>query len=216
MDKDTDFLDKADDHIHDSVKRILALSNHTKKCDVADEIGVSVGVFSNWSKRGVSKEGALTAGRVYNVDANYIMYGGENPSTLKHTSVQIIPVFSKVSLNNYKSLDDDAIVDWIALPKGASEHAFAILLDNRSMSPEFSVGDTVVIDLIVDDKPLKDGEFVLAQYQAESKAELKQVVLGSGSNECYLAQLNKDIPNSVVSTVDFNMIGRVIQRITKY
>lgn len=61
--------------MHDSMKRLQKVAKTDRKSDIARELNVGASTVTNWSNRGVSKEGALAAAARYNTDANYILHG---------------------------------------------------------------------------------------------------------------------------------------------
>ncbi len=58
--------------MHDSMKRLHEVSGVNRKNAIAKQLDVSPSTVTNWSTRGVSKEGAIAAADIYNTDANYI------------------------------------------------------------------------------------------------------------------------------------------------
>ena len=61
--------------MHQSMQRMHIASGMRRKKDIAEALGVSQSTVTNWGARGVSKEGALEAAKVWGVDANYILEG---------------------------------------------------------------------------------------------------------------------------------------------
>lgn len=59
--------------MHDSMKRLQEVARTSRNSEIATDLNVSASTVTNWSNRGVSKEGALAAAKIYGADANYIL-----------------------------------------------------------------------------------------------------------------------------------------------
>ena len=66
-----------------SMTRLQEVAGTTKKSKIALDLNVGASTVTNWSNRGVSKEGALAAAEKYNADANYILNGTPPATTEK-------------------------------------------------------------------------------------------------------------------------------------
>lgn len=61
--------------MHDSMKRLQEVAKTDRNSDISRDLNVGASTVANWSKRGVSKEGALAAAAKYDSNANYILDG---------------------------------------------------------------------------------------------------------------------------------------------
>lgn len=72
--------------MHDSMKRLLDFARETTKGlrahdriagfpQIADRLGVTSAVMTNWKRRGISKEGALDAQRAFGCNAWWLLEG---------------------------------------------------------------------------------------------------------------------------------------------
>ena len=217
--------------MHASMKRLQEVSGNKRKIDIASDLKVSPSTVTNWSSRGVSKEGALDAGKLYGVDANYILTAtqdgyknqvelltGMNSEDHKKNHVMKhkndMPVVEMISVDSYKRLflewfdgkgfSEDVDVEkleWIKRLDKFSANSFALVVTGQSMMPEFKVGDYACVEPQTDVESLSDGDFVVAQHKDDKYAVIKKMVLGAHIDDIYLIQLNKDIPNDGATSI---------------
>lgn len=220
--------------MHDSMKRLHEVSGINRKNAIAKQLGVSPSTVTNWSTRGVSKEGAIAASDIYNTDVNYILNGNESRKPVSLTELEAfrkkhligkpgteLPILKLVSFSNYSDINKDSrdICDWMSREDHLSQGAFGFLVSGRSMQPEFRAGEIAIIEVDINISDIRDGDYVLAQCKKSKNGSgvLKQVIIGSDANDIYLEQINKDMPNSDQLTIeDFHVLGIVDSKITKY
>lgn len=204
--------------VHISMKRLHEASGFKKKKTIAEYLGVEPSTVTNWSARGVSKEGALAAADIFKTNANYILYGKASHEEVDIYQKIKIPVMNSITFGQHTDIksDDSRICDWLIKEDHLSESAFGFLVVGRSMNPEFGVGDIAVID-VIDVSELKDGDYVLAQIIGGDHAVLKQVIFGESFADVHLMATNKQIPSSGIQHISrFNILGVVNYKITKY
>ena len=68
--------------MHESMKRLQEVAKTDRNSEIATALNVGASTVTNWSNRGVSKEGALAAAKKYHVDANYILNGSNSNSSM--------------------------------------------------------------------------------------------------------------------------------------
>lgn len=191
--------------MHASMKRLHEVSGIERKIDIARQLNVSPSTVTNWTARGVSKEGALAAAEIYNADANYILDG----------SIERAPVKSVNELN-LDSLTPDELVSLMDKLRADAQRVidkFKKLIEfeiiGRSMSPEFNAGEYAYIDTHFSTSDLKDGSFVLAE-NTDGVKQLKQLIIKSGIDDAYLTELNKDFAGNQIDPVNkYNLVGLV-------
>lgn len=162
--------------MHASMERLHKVSGNKRKIDIANDLKVSASTVTNWGSRGVSKEGALDAGLLYGVDANYILTGAKDGyknqveiltgmSSDDHKKSHILkhkddmPVVEMISVDSYsrlflewfdgKGFSEDVDVEklgWIKRLDGFSANSFALVVVGHSMMPEFKAGDYACVE----------------------------------------------------------------------
>lgn len=71
-----------------SMVRLQEVAGTDRKSKIALDLNVGASTVTNWAKRGVSKEGALSAAEKYNADANYILNGSPSTNILKEKTAK--------------------------------------------------------------------------------------------------------------------------------
>lgn len=217
--------------MHDSMIRLHEVSGVKRKKDIAKQLDISPSTVTNWSARGVSKEGALAAAELYNTDANYILTGAEKKKA-KELYNELLSIFSEKNLesNIEASLDKVAILSRVSKNyvdeseiEGYQARPFhltrciAFRVSAQSMSPVFVTDDIAYIDLVISKSDLKDGCYVLAIANDEKYASIKKVTHGASADDMYLSHINTDIPRSEMRKIDdFEVIGIVDSRLTSF
>jgi len=73
---------------HPSMQRLFAATK-MQASELARALNTSPQTITNWSTRGVSKQGALQAGQIFGLDSNYILHGDapqKQPALIEATS----------------------------------------------------------------------------------------------------------------------------------
>lgn len=97
---------------HPSMQRLMAVSGRRKRVDIAADLGVTNTTITNWSARGITKQGLSLASQVYGVNTHYIKTG-ELPDGLSTFKEMMIAYPSQAanietqSDGTNKVLDDD-------------------------------------------------------------------------------------------------------------
>ena len=65
-------------NVHPTMQRLYEVAKKKKHLEIAKDLKVGSTTVTNWATRGVSKDAAITAGKVYQCDPNYILTGQSN------------------------------------------------------------------------------------------------------------------------------------------
>lgn len=85
----------ADQPVHPSMQRLLDAAHAATAAsrspvrtwaDLLKRLNVTDQVFTNWKRRGLSKDGAIEAGAVFGVDAHFLLTGATTAAT-RHAAV---------------------------------------------------------------------------------------------------------------------------------
>lgn len=131
-----------------------------------------------------------------------------------------VPVISWVAAGNWAevmptTLDD--VIDWIPKPAHLSDMAFGLVVRGRSMWPEFKPDEIVYVEPNITPWDLKDGDLVIVQYNDDTEATFKQLVMGNGYDDMYLKPLNPDWPDQKMQPMtECNLVGVVDSKYTRY
>lgn len=217
--------------MHDSIERLHEVSGHTRKKDIADDLGVSAATITNWAKRGISTAGALDAANFYGVDANYILNGdvARKPADEVDTSnnvkvdtnryVKKIPGLYPMVMNNYsdpKNMARQAFDPfWVDKPPHLSDYSFVYTVSGRKMQPVFEMNDELYIETDVQVEDLHDGNYLLVMEHGQTGPVIRQLIFGDNSSEKLLIEVGGDVSHAE-SLDDYALIGVVDSKIVKY
>lgn len=218
--------------MHASMKRLHQVSGLIRKKDIADALGVAQSTVTNWGTRGVSREAAIEAAKLYGVEVGYILDGdtdegdkttfiGKITSTAtlsdRLTSNQVagglMPVFETV----YKGFDrTEDVIDFLERPVEVSADSFGLMVISRSMQPDFFIGDYAVVDTNITASQLKDGDFVVAQYKSNDCAVILKA-LSYDVGDIRLVHTNDDVGDIIaIPIADYHLLGIVDRKVTKF
>ncbi|AZC55416.1 HTH-type transcriptional regulator prtR [Pseudomonas chlororaphis subsp. piscium] len=108
-----------------------------------------------------------------------------------------------------EGLQPEDLEEWVEAGGPAGPRAFILRVEGRSMEPDFSPGDKVVID---PDMPWKSGDFVVARRSNEKAATLRQISEEGG--DLYLYATNPNWPERVIKIdSEWTVYGRARRKI---
>lgn len=214
--------------MHASMERIHKISGFKRKKDIAEALGVSQSTVTNWGARGVSREGALDAAKIWNVDANYILTGdGEldtdsnevpAPSYKRHGQ---IPVLSPLAINNYSDTTNmerqPFDPSWTPKLNHLSNNAFVYIVGGSRMEPVFSMNDWLYIETEIEVADLIDGNYVLVMKQGYTEPVLRKIMYGDNINQKFVTDINPNLPGSTIDKIEYyKLIGIVDRQLIKH
>ena len=183
---------------------------------------------TNWSKRGVSKAGAIKAQGIFGVSSAKIITGEDQSfqpiTALAPTPAPGAPAISVPLLANAGSMGsgteiqhDDVLVghialseQWVARRLQPTSHAALRFIHayGDSMSPTFEDGDILLVDTGIKDPKTIDGVYVMAANDRVYIKRVRQRMDG-------VVEISSD--NATVKTVDvlngdhrIDILGRVV------
>lgn len=126
---------------------------------------------------------------------------------------RLLPVFGYVKAVAFIEADDgiqsEEVEEWVEAGGPAGPRAFILRVEGRSMEPDFTPGDKVVID---PDMPWNSGDFVVARHANEKAVTLRQISEEGG--ELYLYATNTNWPERVIKLNDeWEVYGRARRKI---
>lgn len=192
--------------------------------ELAERTGeLSAARISNW-EQGTRSPGPTEAkqlAKALNISAAFLLCLTDNPNgdlAASSNTIRFIPIIemdqthlvqSKGKENIFNSTKTKIIVDGV-MSRTLLDHAFAIVLDDNSMEPEFRKNDLVVVDQNAKPNP---GDFVLAHLPQKNKNCLRQYSESHSNNSLFqLLPQNQLWP--VIEVVDQNevvILGRIIE-----
>lgn len=189
---------------------------HLTQADLAKRVqGVSHAAISQW-ETDITKpnaENLYDLSQIFKCDFVWLLRGeGENITPHKIENVTKIPVFRYDDLKNWDStrIINHTETEYIMSEINHSEFAVAFNIIDDSMTPDFLVGDLIVIDPKV--RPLP-GEFVLARSgETTLFRKFKASELDLGNEQSFsLIPLNDDYASLSSSNHEIEIIGTMVE-----
>lgn len=164
--------------------------------------------IGNWEQgtRSPGPTEALQLAEALKVDPAYLLCLSNIKNPYQYFEKKFIPILSLSEAIHFKEhigknfLENIENVDHLVLDQSGKSPAFAIKIDDQSMSSEFAVGDIVIIDT---QKKPSPGNYVLVQLKDHDKVLLRKYRLLKGDatqkqSSFELIPLNPDWPILVV------------------
>lgn len=131
-----------------------------------------------------------------------------------------IPVISWVAAGSFSEVMPvtiDDVVEWIPRPRHLSASSFGLIIQGRSMYPEFKPGEIIYVEPEITQWDLKDGDLVVIHCNDDNQATFKQLVIGDSPDDMYLKPLNPDWPEQkMVPMGECSLVGIVDGKYTRF
>lgn len=220
--------------MHESLIRLLEVAGTNSKSKIARDLNIGPSTVTNWGKRGVSKEGALTAADIYNSDANYILADtisekstvsaakdlsdnayvlnskDDNFKIVPTDGIRRVPALNYVQAGEFYEYFDDAIADRAEpiIEQDVGNYVFWLEIDGLSMMPDFNPGDLILVD---PDIQLNPGNYVVAIKEGSKTVTFKKWrprgFDDNRSEYCELVPSNPDFPLIDSRYIAFEICG---------
>lgn len=182
-----------------------------KQKDVADTFGISSQAVSQWEAGRTRPDSRRLANlaRMFNVRLEWLleesgpMALNDSPPSADAPHAMLVPVIDRVQAADWAEVEDPftlrATDEFLHTDLQVSSRTFALVVEGRSMEPEFQPGDKVIIDPLVRPRP---GDFVMAKRDNDPAATFKKYQLRSqvehGRDVIELTPLNSDWPTLLI------------------
>jgi len=131
-----------------------------------------------------------------------------------------VPVISWVAAGSFSDVMPvtiDDVIDWIPRPAHLSPRAFGLIIQGRSMWPEFKPDEIIYVEPEITPWDLKDGDLIVIHCNDDKQATFKQLVIGDSQDEMYLKPLNPDWPDQkMIPMGECMLVGIVDSKHTRY
>ncbi|MGP5518037.1 S24 family peptidase [Psychrobacter celer] len=202
---------------------------------LALKINVSPQSVTNWSKRGISKTGALEVAKEFGYSVDWILTGEkeqwldrimrvedvsevcEDPAAEADIDMfhYMVPLFDWDFDTTWR-MDD--VSDFVMRPSNVPEWSVCLIVQNQSMASEFNPEDMIFIDVHISIDELKDSDFIVVRKDGVPEAMLRQLLIGDSASEKYIRPYNPDWPDQTVIRLDdsYEMLGKVVAKLITY
>lgn len=213
----------SDKNMHDSMKRVLEQTKMAPS-ELAAAINTSPQNVTNWSKRGLSKKGAMDISKRFGLSMDWLLTGAGSPhlegaideglsNILKKGSVSIshssdgsirVPVYEIYFCcgdGNDAHFEFEEVKDYHSLPEDfftkrniKPENFKMVCAVNDSMSPYINHGDEVGI--VINDREIRDGQIYAILLDGDRM--FKQIFREAGG-ALRLHSFNPAYPDKIVT-----------------
>lgn len=182
-----------------------------KQKDVAEYFGISSQAVSQWEADRTRPDSHRLAklARLFNIRLEWLLdETGPMDSEEVRLVAQVrhttrVPVIDRVQAGDWSEVEDPFALssadEFLQTDLRVSSSTFALVIEGRSMEPEFQPGDKVIIDPMVRPRP---GDFVVAKRDNDQEATFKKFRLRSqdeqGRDVIELKPLNPDWPTLMI------------------
>lgn len=202
---------------------------------LALRVNESPQTITNWSKRGVSKKGALSIAKEFGYSVDWILTGEKERRIDRIMRVKDV---SEVYDDPAAAVDVDMfhymaplfewdfdtawrigdVSDFVMRPSNVPEWSVCLIVQNQSMAPEFNPDDMIFIDVHISTEELKDSDFIVVRKNGVPEAMLRQLLIGDSASEKYIRPYNPDWPDQTVIRLDdsYEMLGKVVAKLIAY
>jgi len=183
---------------------------HIKQKDVARSFGISSQAISQWEsgRTRPDSQKLMRLAQLFDVRLEWLLgdsapvdADGNNAAGRGHATR--IPVIDRIQAGDWTEVADPYALgssdEFLLTDLGVSGNTFALVIEGRSMEPDFLPGDKIIIDPTVQPRP---GDFVVAKRDNDQEATFKKYRLKSqdeqGSDLIELKPLNSDWPTLMI------------------
>lgn len=132
----------------------------------------------------------------------------------------MIPVISWVAAGSFSDVlpvTIDDVIEWIPKPAHLSARAFGLVIQGRSMWPEFKPAEIIYVEPEINPWDLIDGDLIVIHCNDDKQATFKQLVLGDSLEDMYLKPLNEDWPDQkIIPMGECQLVGIVDSKYVRY
>lgn len=219
---------------HPTMARVFELTG-LEPSALALRINVSPQSITNWSKRGISKTGAMAVAQEFKCSVDWILRGDKQrylDTVMRVTDVSEVcedPAAAEdVDMFHYlvPLLDwdfeitepFDNALEFVMRPSNVPEWSICLTILNQSMAPEFNPDDMIFVDVKISMEELKDSDFIVVRKHGATDAMLRQLLTGDSSDEKYIRPYNPDWVDQTIIRLDDNyeVLGKVVARLITY
>lgn len=203
-------------------QRIARAREHAqlKQKDVAKQFAISSQAVSQWESGRTRPDSLRLAilARMFNIRLEWLL-DGSGPMSANGGAAEaprqpniLVPIVNRAEASDWAGLGEltssESAEGFLHTDLPVSGSALAVVIDGRSMEPDFQPGDKVIIDPMVPPRP---GDFVMAKRDGDQEATFRKYRLKSrdetGGDAIDLLPLNPDWPSL---TIDRDNPGRIV------
>lgn len=199
------------------------------QADIKRATGAGKATISSWIKGDTKPSGmyATQLASFLRCSTDWLLYDGHETNNLYHThnvlskeqiKETMIPIINWETANVYnENISKKDIISWIPKHQHLSQKAFGLVVQGRSMWPEFKPNDIIYVEPKIILKDLKDGDFIVVQTEADKPPILTQLIIGNCQEDRYLKMIHPDWSTKAMIPMDtYLLVGVVDSKLVRY
>ena len=199
------------------------------QADIRRATGAGKAAIFSWIKGDTKSSGmyATKLASFLQCDTDWLLTGSEGTDNLykahdllsiEEVKKTMIPVIHwDIAYSHSETLTISDIISWLPRQQHLSKNVFGLVIQGRSMLPEFKPDDIIYVEPEISLADLKDGDFVIIKCDEDKKLTLKQLIIGKSSDDKYLKVINPDWATETMVSMDkCLLVGIVDSKLTKY
>ena len=209
-------------------QRIVRAREHAnaKQRDVAQFFGISTQAVSQWESDRTRPDSQRLANlaRLLGVRLDWLLdergpIAFKRPLTIPAVRhITRVPVIDRVKASDWTGIEPAFLVgpfdEFLLTDLEVSSSTFALVVEGRSMAPEFQPGDTVIIDPKIQPRP---GNYVVVKRDEDRQAIFREFQIGSkNTRDRVVIELRSNNPNMPMLLIDRKNPGRIVGTIVEH
>lgn len=199
------------------------------QADIKRATGAGKATISSWIKGDTKPSGmyATKLASFLQCPTDWLLAGSKGTDNLykAHELLSIeelketmIPVMHwDIADSHSETLTISDIIVWLPRQQHLSKNAFGLVIQGRSMLPEFKPDDIIYVEPEISLADLKDGDLIIINRHGDNQITFKEVIVGVSKDEMYFKTINPDWPyQEMLRMEECSLVGIVDSKLTKY
>lgn len=199
------------------------------QADIKRAISAGKATISSWIKGDTKPSGmyATKLASFLQCPTDWLLAGSEGTDNLYKAydllsieelkEIMIPVIYWNIADSHIDTLTISDIIAWLPRQQNLSKNVFGLVIQGRSMLPEFKPDDIIYVEPEISLADLKDGDFVIIKCDEDKTPTLKQLIIGNSSDDKYLKVINPDWATETMVSMDkCLLVGIVDSKIVRY
>lgn len=199
------------------------------QADIKRATGAGKATICSWIKGDTKPSGmyATKLSSFLRCPTDWLLAGSEGTNNLykvhdllsiEEVEETMIPVIHwDIADSHSETLTISDIISWLPRQQHLSKNAFGLVIQGRSMLPEFKPDDIIYVEPEILLADLKDGDLIIINLHGDNQITFKEVIVGVSKDDMYFKTINPDWPDQeMLRMEECSLVGIVDSKLTKY
>lgn len=211
--------------MNNTADRIISRMAELKvtQADIKRATGAGKATISSWIKGDTKPSGmyATKLASFLRCNTDWLLSGSDetdNDLSKEQVKDTMIPIINWETASAYNAkISEKDIISWIPKHQHLSQRAFGLVVQGRSMWPEFKPDDIIYVEPKIILKDLKDGDFIVVRNEDDKSPILTQLIIGHCQEDRYIKTINPDwYSEAMISMNTCLLVGIVDSKLVRY